>query len=352
MANFLFAVGFSLAIVWNRARLGDSASRRATWLRLGRRCFLLLVVAVLVYFPFDTPKLAHAMTTGEFWFAFFKRDWVQTLTHIAFSTLWTLCVLPASWRVRWCWLVGGIVLHLVASHMFYFHWVHASPGGIDGGPLGFLTWSISTFFGLWVGEQYVHASNDTNTSLHRSSLRRTCIGIGCVLMFSGYIASCGTRRFDRDAKATEPSMKLASAPVVGKENSRDWLAGYKWRNLLAEPPFVPPPPWQERAWNYWMMSQKAGTLSYQIFAAGFSLLLFIAFDSVCARGYQGLGIFQSMGRNAILCYVLHGYVIAIAKQWVPKDATPLTVGLACMGVVFAVYMVAMGLERRGWLIRL
>ncbi len=84
--------------------------------------------------------------------------------------------------------------------------------------------------------------------------------------------------------------------------------------LLAEPPFVPPPhsldpPEPEegqtlgrsgfmawlldpqyrtenhadwyRKWNYWMMSQRGGTLSYLVFSGGFSLFVYVLFYVAC-----------------------------------------------------------------------
>lgn len=72
MPNFLFAVGFSIAVVWARAlaketqgegispkSLNTQVRRKAArplQLKLARRSLLLMVFAFLLYFPWETPN--------------------------------------------------------------------------------------------------------------------------------------------------------------------------------------------------------------------------------------------------------------------------------------------------------
>ncbi|MCA9041215.1 MAG: hypothetical protein KDA65_12755, partial [Planctomycetaceae bacterium] len=72
----------------------------------------------------------------------------------------------------------------------------------------------------------------------------------------------------------------------------------------------------------WMMSQRAGTMSYLIFAGGFSLLvytLFYIFTDIW--GFQ-IGLFRTWGTNALACYVLFELVCGGVKNFVPRDPAP------------------------------
>jgi hypothetical protein len=90
--------------------------------------------------------------------------------------------------------------------------------------------------------------------------------------------------------------------------------------LLAEPPFVPPPGTDLRKWNYWMMSQRAATLSYMTFSAGFSLAVYVLFFIACDIFGLNLPFFQTFGTNALLAYILHDMVGSAIERFIPKDA--------------------------------
>jgi hypothetical protein len=118
-------------------------------------------------------------------------------------------------------------------------------------------------------------------------------------------------------------------------------------SLLAEPPFVPPPSAETRQWNYWMMSQRAGTVSYQTFAAGFALAVFVLFFVACDRLGWRLGILGTLGTNALAGYVLHGALEQAVKPWIPRDAPwwQVAAGFAvCFGVT---YLVLRLMEKKG-----
>ena len=44
-------------------------------------------------------------------------------------------------------IVGSGLLHLGLSYWFNYRWANTQPNGVDGGPLGFLTWTIPATVG-------------------------------------------------------------------------------------------------------------------------------------------------------------------------------------------------------------
>ena len=69
-----------------------------------------------------------------------------------------------------------------------------------------------------------------------------------------------------------------------------------------------------------MMSQRAGSLSYVTFAAGFSLLAYALFYVACDRWGWRLRLFQTFGTNALAAYILHDLVGEAVSPFVPRDA--------------------------------
>ena len=67
--------------------------------------------------------------------------------HIAVTSLWILPVIRAGIGIRVLWMIGSAAAHVALSYWFNFEWVNSSPNGIDGGPLGFLTWTIPAIVG-------------------------------------------------------------------------------------------------------------------------------------------------------------------------------------------------------------
>jgi fucose 4-O-acetylase-like acetyltransferase len=121
---------------------------------------------------------------------------------------------------------------------------------------------------------------------------------------------------------------------------------------LAEPPFVPPPDERHRKWNYWMMSQRGGTLSYHTFGAGLSLLVFLGFHIACDRWGWRLRLFETFGTNALAAYILHGLVDNAVSPFVPRDAPGWYV-TAAFAVFFGVtWLMVWTLERNRIFLRL
>ena len=376
MPNFLFAVGFSIAIVWAKALTTEAKKRnvqvksldaqarqmvaKPLQFKLARRSLALMIFALILYFPWGQSDLSLRIGTLDFWFTIAKRDWFQTLTHIAWTTLWILPTLSWNWRNKLLWIACGTFLHAALSEGCYFHWVHENPSGIDGGPLGFLTWALPAFAGLWAGERFLNHRNQVNSNdpknLSETLWYARWLFIACSWMLSGWLLSCLSRSYDVQTPQHDPKVartsnapeRLADSPVVRGVQS---FASAKHRGWI-EPPFVPPPRWQERSWNYWMMSQKAGTLTYLVFAAGFSLALFVLWDWLVVRYSIEIPLLRSFGKNALFCYAVHGFLIELVGIWVARDASPWLVTFTLFCLFAILFALARTLEQRRIFIRL
>jgi hypothetical protein len=169
-------------------------------------------------------------------------------------------------------------------------------------------------------------------------------------MAAGYVLSCGTRFYDVPvAGSGPPPAKLADDPVLP---SPERIRGRDLTELLAEPPFVPPPGPGQRQWNYWMMSQRSGTVSYQTFAAGFALAVFVLFQIGCDRFGWRLGLFDTLGTNALAAYVLGGMVQTAIKPHVPRDAPAWQVAVAFAVFFGCAYLLVRFLQKKGLMLRL
>jgi predicted acyltransferase len=309
MPQFLFAVGFAFRLTF--VRRARTQGLPAAYRRVARRLIGLALLAVVFYTLAAAPSLrdgradrGFAEVLGEL----AKRHWFQTLLHIAVTSLWILPVVRAGAALRIAYMIFSAGAHAALSAWFNFAWVHTRPQGIDGGPLGFLTWSIPALVGT--------LACDAATGEVRGPRIGKLLAWSAVLMALGYALSCGTRLYDvPPAERTLSPKTLSESPVLF---APDAIRARDFRSLLAEPPFVPPP--AERQGNYWMMSQRSGSVSYQTFAAGFSLAMFVLFYLACDRLGWRLGLFRTLGGNALAAYVLGGAMELAVKAFVPREA--------------------------------
>ena len=352
MPQFFFAVGFAYRLSFQRRV--ESSGAAAAYLHIVGRLLGLVLVSVVVYSAEARAETWEQLKTMGAWQAVrapLKSVWFQTLTHIAITSLWILPVVRAGIRVRIVFLLLSVGIHIAVSEAFYFHWVNnGQPNGIDGGPLGFLTWTIPMIVGTLAYD-----------SVARSESRRRLAPMliwSMLLMAAGYVLSCGTRFYDVPGDSQRPAAKLAAQSVIPTSEQlaiarEKFMSGHS-RQLLAEPPFVPPPhldgkigeSHRFREWNYWMMSQRSGTISYQTFAAGFSLVVFVLFYVCCDVYRWRLGVFSTFGANALAAYVLHMMVAKAVKSFMPHDAPAWYMWSGCVLFMCIMYLLVRGLERR------
>lgn len=382
MPQFFFAVGFSMRLSWSRREASEGLNK--TYFHAIQRSLALAVIAILwyggaPYLPAGVTFEWESFKTIGVWGAIWKQlkvDWFQTLLHIAVASIWVLPVIRASAIRRAAYLALSILLHAVLNYVFYFDW-HNGPQfrGIDGGPLGFLTWSVPLLVGTFAYDWVKQYQQGTITA---SGACRRMFAWSLLLCILGWGISCGTRWYDVEPDSesqSKPLPILASYPVLPAMSklSRWWsnLTAGNWKEAIAEPPFVHPPHARDpnpngndkanrtvdnssryREWNYWMMSQQVGSPSYLLFSAGLSLAIYLLFFMVSDLGGWELGVFRTLGVNALIGYFLHSVVEGTVKSVMPRDI-PLVGMWIGFGVFFLLcWMMLRSLEKKNIFLKL
>ncbi len=242
---------------------------------LRRNAGLILIGFVIYHLDGQVASWAElrGLSPSELLARAFRRELFQALVHIALASIWVLPVIAAGLPVRVLYLLASAGLHLWLSSRFYLDWAWNTPV-IDGGPLGFLSWTIPLLVGS-LAYDAVAAYRDP---------RRLAAMLGAwsiVVMLAGYAISC---------------------------------AGGGW----APPPFVPPASSQRP--DLWTMSQRTGSISYLTFAAGFSLAVYALFVLACDLGHFQSRLFRTFGVNALAAYIIHPLVAGAVKPYAPNDS--------------------------------
>lgn len=353
MPHFLFAVGFAFRLTFGRRQ--ELQGTTAAYWRVVRRMLGLVLVSLVVYNVGPRAPSWEKLLEIGFIGALkepLKRSWFQTLMHIAATGLWLVPVIRARTSTRVLWMVGSALAHMALSHWFLFKWNNGDPNAfkgtmfesynwdstgnvIDGGPFGFLTWCVPAIIGTLACDAVAGAAG-------RPKLAKM-FGWSLVLMGIAWVMSCGTRFYDVPSVDVDAlkEQRLADSPVIPTSAQIDrWIEKAqegKWSELIAEPPFFPPPHARDkeevdgkvkevnhstwyRKWNYWMMSQRSGNLSYPLFAAGFSLAVYVLFYIACDMWGWQLAFFRTFGTNALLAYIVHDLTGGAVKPFIPRDA--------------------------------
>ncbi len=282
MPQFLLAVGFGmrLSFLRHQSRAGSAAAYR----HFLKRCLALILLGVVVYHLTGNYSKWDDLTTKftddpvKFLLVTIKRMPFEALVHIGVTSLFVLPVIAAPGWARALYAAAAGALHVWLSiDQGYYEWnwpyprTTGYPVGIDGGPLGFLTWSIPLVAGT--------LAHDWVAARTQPVLR--CVFVGSALMALGIaLAWWGSEH------ATLPFVKPESEPVR----------------------------------NYLLMSQRAGSVTYLLFAAGFGLAVYALFRVLC-DGYElRWGYLDLLGRHALWGYVIHDMVSRVVSPFVPKDS--------------------------------
>ncbi len=312
MPQFFFAVGMAYRLTYLRRRDRDGVWRARGMLI--QRCLGLLLLGLVIYgvdVQVQTWTELEALGWRGFLTQAFERSYFQTLVHIAITSLWVLPVIASGIGTRICYALFSACLHVALSKAGYYDWVMQRPG-IDGGPLGFLTWTIPLLFGSLAYDVVVD---------HRpwAAAWRLLLA-GSSLCVVGYLLSC-----------------------IGQISP-----GVPAEQWLVAAPFVPP----STTSDLWTMSQRAGSVSYQTFAAGFAGVIYAGFVVLSDRWRFQLPLFTTLGTNALAAYLIHGLVEQRIGQFTPTD-TPLWYVLTMFGVFFAItWFLVRYLERNQIYLRL
>lgn len=285
MPQFFFAAGMALRLV--TLREVEKHGRTAALKRGVRRGLALMLLGLVWYGPrgFDSWEHLSGSSGFEITRNVFLTSAFQALTHIGATSLWVLPVIAASGRARLMWMLGSAGLHAFISWVWWYAALKTW-GVIDGGPLGFLTWTLPFLAGSFALDAVRQPSKSNPGEAvagdvgRTSALPRLLFAAGA-FMIASYLLACLT-------------------------------AG----GVLAAPPFVPP--WH--AVDMWTMSQRAGSISYLTFSAGFSLAVFAFFHWWSDLRGKSLGLFADLGRNALAAYLIHSVISNSTDQLGPKDS--------------------------------
>ncbi len=338
MPQFFFAVGFALRFTMVK-RLASEGATAAHW-RIVKRVFGLLLIGALVH-GFNSVGASWKTLTTEkdvlYWLRqTMTRDFFQTLTHIAVTTLWVLPVIGKRWPSRLLWLIGSAMLHIYLSSEFYLQFALERPV-IDGGPLGFLTWSIPVLVGSFVSD-FV-----TQPGVKHVFVKLVTASI--LVMALGYGLSC-LNYPPAPGRETAGPVVLAAPPFMPPYDAANTNASYEQRHKLE----------RKKVITLWTMSQQTGGTSYLVFGAGFSILVlalcwWLFGDGIGGQKAPEIEIFRSLGSNALIAYIVHGMAIDAVQKLYPKDSPLWLVLFGLVAVMWITWLVCAWLEKRGWYVR-
>lgn len=337
MPQFFLAVGLTYRMTFMRRLKSDqptSAFRHA----LSRNLGLLLLGFVVHGLDGSVQSWTEFQVRG--WRLFipdaFERNFFQTLTIIAITSLWVLPVISSSALMRIYWMFFSVFIWLIFamipapwSGKTYVDFALGRPV-IDGGPLAFLTWTVPLLVGTLAYDWMSHAKGVSRTLI-----------FAVLLMVSGYAISCvGQKKpaalpfVPPPASPADMSVSEMAVRIFSPSNDEEQSAFLK-SNV-----------------NAWTMSQRVSGPAYLVFSAGFGLLVFQIFRWVCDGLNWRSAVFHTLGINALAGYIIHPMVASKIKPFIPKDA-PLSFVLLAFGWYFLIsWALLKHLEKTKTIIRL
>lgn len=318
MPQFLFAVGFAFRLTFPRRLEHDGMA--AAYRKVFVRSVGLFILATAFYGLNGNFKswddVVELGALGYVTQLLSGRPWA-TLAHIAATALWILPVIHRGPRARFAFLVFTTALYWAMSQVWYYQYVGEARVS-EGGPFGFMSWAIPALIGSF-------ACDAVKGREARDALR-LILGWGVALCVFGYGLSC----------VTAIKYGVADPTLTG------------WRAYLASPPFS----WPVHPQDFWTMAQNAGTLSYQFFCAGASMLsygFFLWFSDI--RGRQ-IGLFRTFGENPLVPYLMHRAIVRRVIRPIPSDAPFWFLLIGCALFMWYNWFFTRYLEKRKIFVRL
>ena len=155
-------------------------------------------------------------------------------------------------------------------------------------------------------------------------------------MIAGYGLSCLTWSTPMTTEWYQP----APLPFVPPVSPSQAQTSYEERNKLKPEDVV----------TLWTMSQRTGSVSYLTFGAGFSLAVLVVCVLIFGDERQ-IGLFRTLGSNALAAYIVQGMAINAVHKLVPTDAPVVAVVGGVILVMGITWIVCRYLEKRGWYLR-
>jgi predicted acyltransferase len=371
MPSFMFACGFSyrLSALRRLAQVGPGATYR----RFVGRSLGLVLVSVMMY-GFGTKFRAWSEVTpesvGHFLVRLVKADLWETLAIIGVGQLLIMGVIAAGAAARLGTIGAFVAAHLALSYVFNFDFVSGLPNPLDAalGTEGSTAWDGGVF-GLLMWSSMMLAGSlayDARVALPAPRASARLVRWGVALMAVAYGLSCLSMLYDGEPALAGIAGLREKTGGPEKPSARDrrevaespvWpplerISGRPVSSLLAEPPFVQPPPPSHRPYNYWMMTKRVVSLPFLLCSVGFASALYGLFVWACDPSGRGLGVFRTFGTNPLAAYVLHHMVEVQVQTLVPGDA-PLWACLAGLSAFAAItYLFVRFLEKQGVYVRL
>jgi predicted acyltransferase len=341
MPQFFLAVGLTYRLTFMRRLASDDPS--SAWQHALSRNLGLLLVGFVVH-GLDGGVSSWAELQARGWHAFlptaFERNFFQTLTLIAITSIWVLPVIGKSSAARIWWMLFSIGLWVFFAIVpapwsggTYVNFALSRPV-IDGGPLGFLTWTVPLLAGSLACDWL---------NLARGASNRRMVGSAVLLMIAGYAISCiGQKTWPALPFVPPPTDPTATSPA--EMFSRAMSTGTEFKEEQSE--------FLKTGVAAWTMSQRVGGPSYLVFSAGFGLAVFQLFRWLCDGLNITVGAFRTLGINALAGYVIHPMVASKIKPFVPRDC-PLSFLLIAFAWYFLItWVILRHLEKTKTIIRL
>lgn len=351
MPSFLFICGVAYRLVVLR-RL-DQPGSPLYWPIFKRGLALVLISLVMYGFgqSFKHFSEISVESVREFLAKLIKADLWEVLAIIGMTQILLMPVIARGWFARLSALVVLVVGHVAISAWFNYAFVFGMPNWLsdfwgaaktrawDGGCFGLMSWGAI----MLAGTLAYDLMSATGFRAGRSSIWLFLLGV--LLMAAGYASSCVSTAY-----GPAPSGSVhAESPVIPPLKV---LMDRPIKESLASPPFIPPPPPTERAESYWIMSKRIVSLPFTLFSLGFSLALFGLFVLACDGGGLQIGLFRTLGTNALAAYAIHHAVEESLHHLAPSDSSlPWVVG-SFLIFFLVTYLLVRALEKQKIFIKL